>query len=185
MGSSLITVVIPARDVAAFLPWTLAGLAEQDYDGEWNVVVVDNASSDDTAAVADAAPVVSQVVRITGTGPADSRNAGVAASHGDRIAFLDADCRPTASWLSSGVRALEQADLVQGAVAPDPSATLGPFDRTLWVPRFTGLFETANLFVSREMFERVGGFQHWMGEGAGNARPFGEDVAFGWSARRL
>ncbi len=39
---------------------------------------------------------------------------------------------------------------------PRPEAAPGPFDRTLWVTGAWGLFESANLFVRRETFERVG-----------------------------
>jgi glycosyltransferase involved in cell wall biosynthesis len=182
---SSVSVIVPARDAEETLPWVLAGLAEQDYSGQWEVIVVDNGSSDATGSLARDSSVVSRVVRIDGLGPADSRNAGVAASASGWLAFLDSDCRPTRSWLSAGVQGLEQAELAQGKTVPDPGAELGPFDRTLSVGRFTGLFESANMFVRRDTFERVGGFQHWLGGGKGNRRPFGEDVAFGWRAQRL
>jgi hypothetical protein len=76
---------------------------------------------------------------------------------------------------------------VQGRVEATPGVPCGPLDRTLWVVRAWGLFETANLFVTRELFERVGRF----GAGGENARadgvtaaPFGEDALFGWQAVR-
>jgi hypothetical protein len=59
----------------------------------------------------------------------------------------------------------------------------------LWVTREHGLYETANLFVRREWFDRLGGFQDWIAERAGESsaanRPFGEDAWFAWRARRL
>lgn len=181
---SALSIIIPARNAAPTLPWVLDGMAAQDYDGQREVILVDNGSSDETGSIGLASSLVSRVVRIDGRGPADSRNAGAAVAGGDWLAFLDADCRPTASWLSNGARELARADLVQGATAPDPEVVLGAFDRTLSVPAFTGLFESANLFVRREVFERVGGFQHWLRAGTANRRPFGEDVVFGWRAVR-
>jgi hypothetical protein len=71
---------------------------------------------------------------------------------------------------------------VQGRVTPPPGVAVGPYDRTLWVTHAYGLFESANLFVSRELFERVGGFPQGL-EAPGDA-PFGEDVIFGWQTRR-
>ena len=65
---------------------------------------------------------------------------------------------------------------------PDPEASRGPFDRTLWVERETGLYETANLFVDRELFERLGGFEAWLEPVVG--KELAEDVWFGWRARR-
>jgi hypothetical protein len=44
------------------------------------------------------------------------------------------------------------------------------------------LFESANLFVRRELFERLGGFESWLGPESG--KELGEDVWFGWRVRR-
>ncbi len=66
---------------------------------------------------------------------------------------------------------------------PDPDARLGPFDRTIWITYEVGLFETANLFVRRELFERVGGFEEWLRPRSGKA--LGEDMWFGYRALRL
>ena len=48
-----VVAVVPARDEAAMLPLTLPGLLGQGYRGEFSVVVVDDGSSDGTAAVAE------------------------------------------------------------------------------------------------------------------------------------
>jgi GT2 family glycosyltransferase len=65
---------------------------------------------------------------------------------------------------------------------PDPGQAPGPFDRTLWVESERGFYETANLFVTRELFDRVGGFEDWLDTGGG--KHIAEDVWFGWSAIR-
>jgi hypothetical protein len=57
-----------------------------------------------------------------------------------------------------------------------------PFDRTVWVHAETGLYESANLFVRRDRFLQVGGFEDWVEADIG--RPFGEDVWLGWRLRR-
>jgi glycosyltransferase involved in cell wall biosynthesis len=183
------SVIVPARDARDTLPRTLAALADQRLDGEFEVIVVDNGSHDHTAEVAERNELVTHVVRCErGEGPGAARNAGAAASRGDVFAFLDADCRPAPGWLASGVAATSRDDFVQGKVLPDPEAQLGPFDRTVSVSGAYGLFESANLFVTRELFERLGGFPRGLeastsGRGPGSA-PFGEDVIFGWRARR-
>jgi cellulose synthase/poly-beta-1,6-N-acetylglucosamine synthase-like glycosyltransferase len=178
-----VSVIVPARDAEATLPRALAGLAGQELDEPFEVIVVDNGSRDGTPALAEGSPAVTRVVRRRrGEGPGAARNAGVQAASGSVLAFLDADCCPAPGWLAAGVSASADADLVQGRVLPDPEARLGPFDRTLSVGAAHGLFETANLFVARALFERVGGFPAGL-EGPGGA-PFGEDVIFGWSALR-
>jgi glycosyltransferase involved in cell wall biosynthesis len=183
MSRRPISIVVPARDAAATLARALAGLqAQERVDGD-EVIVVDNGSRDETAQMAEEHPSVTRVIRrLRGDGPGAARNAGAAAARNDALAFLDADCWPAADWLSAGAAALERDDLVQGRVLPDPDADLGPFDRTLAVGAMHGLFESANLFVVRERFERVGGFPPGL-EGPGEA-PFGEDVLFGWRLRR-
>src|SRR5581483_8795169 len=70
----------------------------------------------------------------------------------------------------------------QGAVAPIRDA--GAFDRTVSVGGEHGLYETASLFVRREAFERVGGFEPVPGLGIGTGQPFGEDAWFAWRLKR-
>jgi cellulose synthase/poly-beta-1,6-N-acetylglucosamine synthase-like glycosyltransferase len=173
------TVVVPARNAAATLPRTLGCLAAQTLAHE--VVVVDDGSSDETTAIAERAGA--RVVRSPASGPAAARNAGAAAANSQGpLAFTDADCLPTPEWLAAGVAALEGADLVQGAVEPEPGVPMGPFDRSLWVRGESGLYESANLFVRRELFERLGGFEEWIEPVAGKS--IAEDVWLGWRARR-
>ena len=174
------SIVIPARDAAATLPRTLACLSRQAQAPDFEVIVVDDGSRDGTSEVAREAGVTTVVQARAGA--AEARNRGVAEAGGECLAFLDADCFPEPGWLAAGVRALERADIVQGRVTPDPTAELGPFDRTLWILGDVGLWQTASLFVTRELFDRVGGFEDWLDVGTGKL--MAEDVWFGWRARR-
>lgn len=176
-----LSVIVPARDAAATLPRALAALAAQATDVAFQVVVVDDGSTDATAELARAAGL-GPVVATAGIGPGGARNAGAAAADGELLAFIDADCFAEPGWVAAGLAAIADADLVQGTVAPDPSAAPGPFDRTLHVAGHGGLFESANLFVRRPLFEQLGGFQDWLGPEAG--KRLGEDALFGWQAVR-
>jgi len=173
-------VIVPARNARLTLPRTLAALAAQEFEaGAYEVIVVDDGSTDDTAALARSATGPVTVVEQPPRGPAAARNLGVEASAGSALAFCDADVFPTPGWLTAGVAALEDADLVQGRVLPDPDARRGPFDRTIWITSQVGLWETANLFATRDLFERVGGFEEWLRPRSG--KPLAEDV---WFAER-
>lgn len=175
------SVIVPAHDAAATLPRTLAGLAAQELDGDFEVIVVDDGSGDATAALAEQAGA--RVVRHERPrGPGACRNAGVALARADALAFTDADCAPHTRWLAAGLAALEHSGLVQGRVEPRPDVPLGPYDKTLWVTRAWGLFESASLFARREAFEAAGGFDDGLLQLAG--AHFGEDVLFGWRAHR-
>lgn len=90
-----VTVCLPARDEAA----TVGGIVGivrsalcEDHGLVDEIVVVDDASSDDTAAVARAAGA--RVVDSGGLGKGDAMQAGLAAAAGDIVVYCDADVRP-------------------------------------------------------------------------------------------
>ena len=193
-----VSVIIPARDAAPTLERTLRAVAGQRLAEPFEVIVVDDGSRDDTAAIARRhEPLVTLVQSPDGQGPGAARNRGAEASRAPVLAFTDADCFPTERWLASGLEVIAEADLVQGRVAPDPSVPRTPFDRTLWVEDHSGFYQTANLFVRRDTFDAVGGFRDWALERAGRRRwaadrrrgramrtPIGEDTLFAWTALR-
>ena len=174
------TVVVPAWNAAQTLGRTLQALGAQQLGEAFEVVVVDNGSTDDTRAIAERAGV--RVLAREHGLAGEARNDGAAAAAGAVLAFTDADCFPDPGWLAAGLRALDGADLVQGRVEPDPAARMRPFDRSLWVGAQDGLFQTANLFMRRELFDRIGGFEELHADAHGRA--FGEDVWLGWRAVR-
>jgi GT2 family glycosyltransferase len=161
----LVSVVVPARDASGALPRLLASLASQTLGREaFEVVVVDNASTDDTAGVASRAGA--RVVREGQPSRALARNAGVAAAGGDRVAFIDAECEADPGWLAALVACLEGSPLVAGPVRlrlPGRPGVLERFD-ALW--RFhqrehverDGWAASANLGIRREALEAIGGF---------------------------
>lgn len=179
----MVSVVVPARDAAETLADTLDALTVQDFDDPYEVVVVDAGSLDGTAEVVASAGAPVRLVRGPVDGPAATRNRGVSEARSEVLAFTDADCRPEPGWLRAGLAALRGVDLVQGRVASDPRHALGPFDRTVGVGWEMGLYETANLFVRRQAFERAGGFREWLRPTIG-APHMGEDIDFGWTVRR-
>ncbi len=181
------SVIVPARNAQVTLGRTLAALAAQRLEDDYEVIVVDDGSSDATAALAAALAAGSAgpltVLTQPALGPAAARNLGVSRARAPALAFCDADVFPASGWLRAGLGALECADLVQGRVLPDPQAELGPFDRTLWITTEVGLWETANLFVRRTLFDRVGGFEEWITPRRGG-KALAEDVWFGYRALR-
>jgi len=169
----------------------LDGLLAQEGAPSFEVIVVDNGSTDHTAEIAERHPVGAHVIVGEGRGPGLARNLGAHEAQGAWLAFTDADCVPSPSWLREAVLATESADLIQGLVRPPDDASVGPFDRTLWVTSEYGLYETANLLVRKDLFDELGGFTDWADVDADAktfrrmpTRPFGEDAWFAWRARR-
>lgn len=177
-----VSVVVPARNARATIGGTLAALAAQELEQEYEVIVIDSGSTDGTASLAEDSPAVTAVLRNPGGEPAGSRNVGARSARAATLAFTDADCEPEPGWLAAGLQALQHADIVQGQVLPVRPP--GPFDRTVWVSHEYGLYETANLFVRRETFDGAGGFLPVLAPDQRDAHPFGEDAWFVWRARR-
>src|SRR6185369_13919320 len=77
--------------------------AQTPSGGELEVIVVDDASTDRTIAVAEAAGarVLALPARPGGGNPAAARNRGAAISRGDPNIFLDSDCTPHEGWLQA------------------------------------------------------------------------------------
>lgn len=190
------SVVVAARDATGVLPAALEALSNQSLSrSRFEVIVVDDGSTDGTWQVAERSSVGPRVIRRDrAEGAGSARNAGAAVARGRVLAFTDADCEPAVEWLAEGLRAMEGVDLVQGRVLPPPDARPGPFDRTLVVPSEYGLYETANLLVRRDRFEAVGGFEDLIAFGTRGtrlrrwlhvpSRPMGEDTLLGWRVRR-
>ncbi len=94
----MISVVIPALNEQKYLGRCLESLARQDYQGSFEIIVVDNGSSDGTVAVANSYGV--KVVSEARTGVAFARAKGFKAAQGEIIASTDADTILPANWLS-------------------------------------------------------------------------------------
>jgi peptidoglycan/xylan/chitin deacetylase (PgdA/CDA1 family)/GT2 family glycosyltransferase len=98
-GVSLVSVVIPAHNEEDYLLSCLESIKNQDYAGEYEVIVVDNASTDTTAEIARnwGARVVYEGKR----SPACARQKGAEVATGKIIAFIDADTQAPAHWVST------------------------------------------------------------------------------------
>lgn len=87
-----VSVVIPARNVGYCLRAVLNALEGQHNRHRFEVIVVDDASTDDTAAIAARHPIVTTAIRLPDAmGAATARNLGTALAHGQTVLYLDAD----------------------------------------------------------------------------------------------
>jgi len=92
------SVIIPAFNAGKTLPDTLVALKQQSVSpDEYEVIVVDDGSTDETAALAHR--FGAQCITQPNRGPAAARNHGVRVARGEIILFTDADCIPDRDWI--------------------------------------------------------------------------------------
>lgn len=162
-----VSVVISVRNRVDMLGDCLRGLGEQTLDkSRFEVVVIDNFSTDNLSPVVDAARATFglqiQFARTTqDRGPAPARNLGVEMAHGAIIAFTDSDCRPVPQWLALGLAAFDEPEvgMVSGPILPKPEQSVRFTTKVSFVTRSEHpTFPTANLMVRRSVFMLLGGF---------------------------
>jgi GT2 family glycosyltransferase len=172
-----VSVIIPVRNGADSLPALLESLAAQQLDDDrYEVIVVDNGSSDGTAEVA--ASYGARVLSEPLPNRSRARNAGARAASADLFAFIDGDCTASPQWLTALLGCRGGAPLVAGPVEIETRIPPNAIERFEAAWRFDqgnavkqGWAATANLLVERAAFEAVGGLDT-------TYRHIGEDVDF-------
>ncbi len=184
----LISVVVPVRNGAAHLGRCLESLDALDWPRErLEIIVVDNASTDDSAAIASShgARVIAEPQR----GVARARNAGWRASRGDLIAFTDCDCIVSPRWLRALAPAFDDAEIgaAGGRLVPDtPKTVIEEYiiakdilsqERAMRDDPISPPFlVTANAIYRRAVLDALGGFDD-------NFAIAGEDADLAWRAQ--
>jgi glycosyltransferase involved in cell wall biosynthesis len=167
-----LSVILPCRNGGAFFEEQLEALAAQRWHEPWELIVVDNGSTDETRKTverfSDRIPDVRVVDASDRTGSALARNRGVEAARADAIAFCDADDRVGEGWVAAIGTALQQHDVVvcrQDHEALNPPWVLATRDRIFqddvartWYPPHLAHGSTCGLGVRRSLHERIGGF---------------------------
>ncbi|MCU1463294.1 MAG: Dolichyl-phosphate mannose synthase related protein [Acidimicrobiales bacterium] len=158
--------MVPVRDGAGTIGACLDALAGQRGEPAFDVVVVDNGSTDATASIVAGHAIGARLITEARPGSYAARNAGIAAAAGRVLAFTDADCRPAPDWLAAGLRALTDtgASLAGGAVVLEPGrGRWARYDRAIYLDQrhfveSDGFAATANLFAEARVFDDVGPF---------------------------
>lgn len=184
MAAVPISVVVAARNEAARLPALLDALAAQTH-APFEAVVVDDASTDETAALVEARAAADPRFRLVRVAEHEADESGmprkkhaltlgIAAARHDRLAFTDADCIPPPDWLDTfAAHAAEAPEAILVGYGPyhrEPGA-LNTFIRYETVQ--TALQTAAAVGLGRpfmavgrsfsypkQVFARIGGFEH-------------------------
>jgi glycosyltransferase involved in cell wall biosynthesis len=169
--SLMISFVIPAYNEELELSSTIAAIRHAAATGRarpYEIIVVDDGSTDATAQVADWAGA--RVISINRRQIAAARNAGARAANGQYLFFVDADTRINQAHVVEGIAALE-AGYAGGSACAMMSGVI-----PLWARIFVRVFCTlyfglnlgagAFLFTTRRNFDAIAGFdeQYFVGE---------------------
>jgi len=176
----LVSVVVAARNGAHQLPILFEALSQQTLPGsEFEVIVVDDASSDETSAVIEASGIARGVRSDEPLGLPRARNVGIREAAGGLIALTDADTVPDRTWLELGVARMEEtgADILSGGVSiplGDRPSIAALLDAMNWLDPERcvegGFALGANIWTRRATFERWGLFRE-------DGTPYGHDDA--------
>ncbi len=164
----LASVIIPAYNSASTIGECVDALKAQDFSKkEFEIIVVDDGSTDGTAGVAEKAGA--KVFAQQNAGPARARNLGAKNAKGRILLFTDADCIARKNWLSQMLRPFEDREVVgmQGAYKTMQQSLVARFaqleieeryermaqhaDRLDWIGSYSAAYR-------REDFFAAGGF---------------------------
>lgn len=163
--------MIPTKNGAATLVEQLDALVVQSCDCDWEIVVINNGSTDDTVAIVNDYSVAHPRVRLVdapdGRGVNFARNRGIEVAHAPTVAFCDADDIVGPQWVAAMYEAIQRYEVVTG---PIDAERLNP----AWLVRTRGLFPTdgprqyfgifplaagGNMAIRRSTWEATGRFR--------------------------
>lgn len=172
-----VTVIIPvyndATSVRKVLPWLL----NQTYPSErYEVIIVDNGSHNINLEFASNRPGLEVITEYNYlSSPYSARNRGIEIAKGDILTFLDVTNIPVKNWLFEGVNSIykNNADIIGGDVKFTYSPKQTPseiYDSLININMKESILrrncaKTANLFVKREVVNRVGLFKEGIRSG--------------------
>ncbi len=183
-----VSVVIPVRNGESTIGAQLDALAAQTFLAPFDVLVVDNGSTDRTVDVAETfssrLPGLQVVDGSARIGINAARNQGLSIATGDVVLICDADDVVGPDWVRAMAASLEAFDIVGGALDEqvlNPGAAQQwrpavPLERLPMALDFLPYAIGANVGLRREVAERLGGFDEAYVRG-------GADVEFSWRAQ--
>lgn len=156
----VISFIVPAHNEAQLLGATLSALHAAAATQPCEIIVVDDASTDATAQVAELGGA--HVLRVEHRHIAAARNAGAGMARGDVLVFVDADTCIDADVLAAALAALRNG-AVGGGATVRLQGRLALYERlsahvAAWVLRLTRIAPGCFVFCRRAAFDAVGGF---------------------------
>ena len=161
------SVIVPTYNSGHTLTACLQSLTNQTLPkAEYEIIVVDDGSTDDTATIV-AGFEVNYIVQ-TNHGPAVARNQGVQHATGEIILFTDADCVPDHNWIQEMVRPFQDAEVVgvKGTYKTKQKELSARFAQAEFEDRYDllkkhatiDMVDTYSAAFRKDIFLKMGGF---------------------------
>jgi glycosyltransferase involved in cell wall biosynthesis len=164
----MLSVIVPAYNAAQTLEGCLMALTTQTLPPglELEIIVVDDGSTDDTAAVAHRYGV--RVISQANAGPAAARNTGARAASGELLLFTDADCVPAHDWAARMAAPFADPAIAgaKGTYRTSQSEPVARFVQIEYEDRYDRMrrqeyidfVDTYSAAYQRDIFAQAGGF---------------------------
>lgn len=188
------SVIIPTYNAQKTLPDLISSLKNQTYDQPFEIIMVDDCSTDKTVEIARQYHV--KILESSqNRGPAVCRNTGVKHARGEFLVFTDSDCRVAENWLMHIGRRFsgEELEALMGKLQLPSSTYMGDAISALGFPAggsigfdkiwrvddhgFTESLSTCNCALRKDIFNKVGGFDETF------PYPGGEDTLLAYTLR--
>lgn len=166
-----VSIIIPVYNAEKEIEELINLLQKQNYPNELEILIIDNNSNDKTYKISKLLAKNSHRVKVfkeKKQGSYVTRNKGIKKSKHNILAFIDSDCKPIENWLNEGIKKMltSNADLVGGNVKfvfknkNNPAEIYDSISNAQFESdiKNRNLTKTGNLFIRKEVFEKIGLF---------------------------
>lgn len=178
-----VSIIIPCFNEEEYIGRCIDSIKHQHYEGKYEIIVVDNGSTDDTLKIIKDKGITLEHAKKKG--PAPVKNKGIERARGEILVFIDGDCVAAEDWLNNIVSGFknQHTGCVAGEIMADERKNLSVLEQFLnkkgYLSQkqhvehpFLPYAATANTAYRREVFDKIGFFDESLF--------VGEDADFSW-----